>query len=66
MPSHDTWDQHISSRRYTRPLRRAMRCPIQRQITVEFLRFLAAQGATVRVGMEASGDARWFERLLGN
>ena len=25
---------------------------------------LAGQGATVRVGMEASGHARWFERLL--
>src|ERR1700737_92835 len=30
-----------------------------------FYRDLAAQGATVRVGMEASGHARWFERLLG-
>src|SRR5664279_1118470 len=29
-----------------------------------FYRALAAQGATVRVGMEASGHARWFERLL--
>jgi transposase len=26
---------------------------------------LAAQGRKVRVGMEASGHARWFERLLG-
>ncbi len=25
---------------------------------------LAAQGKKVRVGMEASGHARWFERLL--
>jgi transposase len=29
-----------------------------------FYRDLAAQGARVRVGMEASGHARWFERLL--
>ncbi len=27
-------------------------------------RDLAAQGARVRVGMEANGHARWFERLL--
>ena len=27
-------------------------------------RSLAAQGVKVRVGMEASGHARWFERLL--
>ena len=27
---------------------------------------LQAQGQQVRVGMEASGHARWFERLLGN
>jgi len=27
-------------------------------------RDLAAQGKKVRVGMEASGHARWFERLL--
>jgi hypothetical protein len=27
-------------------------------------RDLGAQGAKVRVGMEASGHARWFERLL--
>jgi hypothetical protein len=31
----------------------------------KFYRDLAAQGAKVRVGMEASGHARWFERLLG-
>jgi transposase len=31
----------------------------------EFYRDLRVQGATVRVGMEASGHARWFERLLG-
>jgi transposase len=30
----------------------------------QFYRELAVQGATVRVGMEASGHARWFERLL--
>jgi transposase len=29
-----------------------------------FYRHLAAQGMKVRVGMEASGHARWFERLL--
>src|SRR5713226_7864079 len=31
----------------------------------KFYRDLAAQGMQVRVGMEASGHARWFERLLG-
>ena len=30
----------------------------------EFYRELVAQGVKVRVGMEASGHARWFERLL--
>ncbi len=30
-----------------------------------FYRDLRAQGVSVRVGMEASGHARWFERLLG-
>jgi len=30
----------------------------------KFYRDLAAQGMRVRVGMEASGHARWFERLL--
>jgi transposase len=30
----------------------------------KFYRDLAAQGMKVRVGMEASGQARWFERLL--
>src|SRR5271154_3174312 len=30
-----------------------------------FYRALEAQGLKVRVGMEASGHARWFERLLG-
>jgi transposase len=31
----------------------------------KFYRDLRAQGMSVRVGMEASGHARWFERLLG-
>jgi transposase len=31
----------------------------------KFYRALAAQGVKVRVGMEASGHARWFEQLLG-
>jgi len=35
-----------------------------REEAEEFYRDLRAQGATVRVGMEASGHARWFERLL--
>ena len=30
-----------------------------------FYRALVSQGKIVRVGMEASGHARWFERLLG-
>ena len=30
----------------------------------EFYRELASPGEKVRVGMEASGHARWFERLL--
>ena len=30
----------------------------------KFYRAVAAQGVKVRVGMEASGHARWFERLL--
>lgn len=30
----------------------------------KFYRELKQQGASVRVGMEASGQARWFERLL--
>ena len=30
-----------------------------------FYRDLATQGKKVRVGMEASGQARWFEQLLG-
>jgi transposase len=35
-----------------------------REEAEKFYRDLAAQGASVRVGMEASGHARWFERLL--
>src|SRR5579862_9409366 len=35
-----------------------------REEAEKFYRDLAGQGATVRVGMEASGHARWFERLL--
>ena len=30
----------------------------------EFYRSLASEGQAVRVGMEASGQAQWFERLL--
>jgi transposase len=36
----------------------------QREEAEKFYRDLAAQGIKVRVGMEASGQARWFERLL--
>ena len=35
-----------------------------REEAEKFYRDLAAQGVKVRVGMEASGHARWFERLL--
>ena len=35
-----------------------------REEAEKFYRELAAQGTKVRVGMEASGHARWFERLL--
>ncbi|MGA7633788.1 MAG: hypothetical protein WCB11_23750, partial [Terriglobales bacterium] len=35
-----------------------------REAAEKFYRDLAAQGKKVRVGMEASGHARWFERLL--
>jgi len=35
-----------------------------REPAEKFYRELAAQGMKVRVGMEASGHARWFERLL--
>ena len=36
-----------------------------REEAENFYRALAAVGEKVRVGMEASGHARWFERLLG-
>jgi len=36
-----------------------------RQEAESFYRDLRAQGVSVRVGMEASGHARWCERLLG-
>ena len=36
-----------------------------REEAEKFYRDLRAQGAAVRLGMEASGHARWFERLLG-
>src|ERR1700682_6679545 len=35
-----------------------------REEAEKFYRDLAAQGMKVRVGMEASGHGRWFERLL--
>jgi transposase len=35
-----------------------------REEAEKFYRPLAAQGMKVRGGMEASGHARWFERLL--
>ena len=35
-----------------------------REAAEKFYRDLATQGMRVRVGMEASGHARWFERLL--
>src|ERR1039458_3488265 len=35
-----------------------------REEAEKFYRDLAAQGMKVRVGMEASGHARWFEWLL--
>src|SRR5437016_10643167 len=35
-----------------------------REEAEKYYRDLAAQGMKVRVGMEASGHARWFERLL--
>jgi transposase len=35
-----------------------------REEAERFYRDLAAQGVKVRLGMEASGHARWFERLL--
>jgi transposase len=35
-----------------------------REEAEKFYRDLGAQGVKIRVGMEASGHARWFERLL--
>jgi transposase len=35
-----------------------------REEAEKFYRELASQVASLRVGMEASGHARWFERLL--
>jgi hypothetical protein len=35
-----------------------------REEAEKFYRELGAQGMKVRLGMEASGHARWFERLL--
>jgi len=35
-----------------------------REEAEKFYRDLASGGAQVRVGMEARGQARWFERLL--
>ena len=35
-----------------------------REEAERFYRALSAQGVKVRVGMEASGQARWFERML--
>jgi len=32
----------------------------------KFYRELAPRGVSVRVGMEATGYSRWFERLLGS
>src|SRR5260370_26551772 len=37
-----------------------------REEAEKFYRDVAAQGVKVRVGMEASGHARWFERLLAD
>jgi transposase len=37
-----------------------------REEAEQFYRTLAAAGQQVRVGMEASGHARWFERLLAD
>jgi transposase len=37
-----------------------------RESAEAFYRELAGRGAKVRVGMEASGHARWFQRLLAD
>jgi len=39
---------------------------LHREQAERFYSELQVQGQQVRVGMEASGHARWFERLLGN
>ena len=36
-----------------------------REEVEKFYRELSMRGVQVRLGMEASGQARWFERLLG-
>ena len=38
---------------------------VHREEAERFYSELKEQNAKVRVGMEASGHARWFERLLG-
>jgi transposase len=38
---------------------------VHREEAEQFYGTLKAQSVAVRVGMEASGHARWFERLLG-
>ena len=40
------------------------RCLMHREEAEQFYRKLQEQSLTVRVGMEASGHSRWFERLL--
>ena len=40
-------------------------CLLHREQAESFYRELVARGVQLRVGMEASGHARWFERLLG-
>jgi hypothetical protein len=49
----DTETGEVSERRLT-----------HREEAEQFYRNLKDRGLTVRVGMEASGQARWFERLL--
>jgi len=36
-----------------------------REEAEQYYRTLATAGAKVRIGIEASGHARWFEQLLG-
>jgi len=40
------------------------KCLAHPKETEEFYRSLSCVGRVVRVGMEASGHQRWFERLL--